>query len=92
MATDPSGNTNACTQLVIVRLTPGSIQASLLADNAITLSFDAIGNIACRIEASTNLVNWETLTNHLNPAGLVQFQDSRATNFPQRFYRAVWVP
>ena len=40
------------------------------------------------IEASTNLIDWLTLTNVvLNDVGL-RFVDSNATNYPLRFYRA----
>jgi hypothetical protein len=40
------------------------------------------------IEASTNLIDWLTLTNVvLNDVGL-RFVDSNGTNYPLRFYRA----
>jgi hypothetical protein len=39
------------------------------------------------IEASTNLVNWVTLTNVVLPTSVWQFIDT-STNFNQRFYRA----
>ena len=38
------------------------------------------------------MVEWETLTNYAEPAGPVECRDLSATNFPQRFYRAVWEP
>ena len=44
------------------------------------------------MEASTNMVEWETLTNYAEPAGPVEYLDQCSTNFPQRFYRAVWAP
>jgi hypothetical protein len=40
------------------------------------------------ISASTNLLDWLTLTNLLTPGGVFQFADPTARNFPQRFYRA----
>jgi hypothetical protein len=65
---------------------------SLLPDKNIALSFNAITNYAVRIEASTNLHAWETLTNYVAPEGVIQFFDPQATHYPQRYYRAVWTP
>lgn len=45
-----------------------------------------------RLEASTNLATWVSLTNVLNATGTVQFIDVNASKFPSRFYRAVWPP
>ena len=64
----------------------------MLPDHNVGLSFNAISNLAFRLEASTNLLAWETLTNYADPAGPVEYVDRCATNFPQRFYRAVWAP
>jgi hypothetical protein len=43
-------------------------------------------------DASTDLLAWAVFTNLPNPNGALQFIDLEATNFSQRFYRAVWVP
>ena len=44
-----------------------------------------------RIDASTNLSNWQPfLTNTADSSGTIQCTDLLATNFLQRFYRAVW--
>jgi len=56
------------------------------------LSLTAASNLTYRIDASTNLSTWAVLTNLPNPSGTIQFIDLAATNFPQRFYRAVWAP
>jgi len=40
------------------------------------------------IEASTNLVDWIALTTLSNVNGQVQFVDTNAYRYPQRFYRA----
>jgi alpha-tubulin suppressor-like RCC1 family protein len=43
--------------------------------------------------ATTNLVDWDLLTNTLTPInGLLLLQDPAATNFPQRFYRILEQP
>jgi hypothetical protein len=44
---------------------------------------------SCRIQASTDLANWLTLTNMVCADGIGQFVDLSATNFSQRFYQAV---
>jgi hypothetical protein len=89
-ATDASGNTNSCAQLVVVRMTPGSLLARLLPDKNVALLVERTCDQPFSLEVSINLVDWETLTNYLDPAGTVACLDLCATNFPQRFYRAVW--
>ncbi len=44
------------------------------------------------IEASTNLINWVTLTNIVGAAGQVQVSDPAVNSLPQRFYRARFSP
>jgi hypothetical protein len=44
-----------------------------------------------QIEASTDLLNWTDLVTLTNTSGTVQFLDSAAATFPQRFYRASFV-
>jgi hypothetical protein len=44
------------------------------------------------VEASTNLVDWIPLGSVLNVNGRISFTDLTATNYNQRFYRAVLVP
>ncbi len=45
-----------------------------------------------RIEASIDQQHWLALTNIYNAAGTMVISDPEAANFPQRFYRAAWVP
>jgi uncharacterized repeat protein (TIGR03803 family) len=63
-----------------------------LPDKTLSLSISGSSNTTCRIDASTNLLNWVTLTNIVNLSGVVQFQDTLAPNFPRRFYRAFQAP
>jgi hypothetical protein len=56
------------------------------------LSLRGISNFNYRIDASTDLFNWGSLTSLPNPNGTIQFADPTSTNFPLRFYRAVWTP
>jgi hypothetical protein len=57
------------------------------------LTLTAPTNVIYRLEASSNLANWLTLTNYTNlPVTSVQYTDTPAPGFSTRFYRAVWVP
>ncbi len=42
-----------------------------------------------RVDASTNLQNWDPMTNALATNGSVQITDPAATNYERRYYRAV---
>jgi len=64
---------------------------ALLPNGTIQASING-GNLDYRVDASTDLVNWVTLTNFVNTASTVQFVDPYAANYPRRFYRTVWVP
>jgi len=44
---------------------------------------------AVRIQASTNLRDWTTLTTLPNLQGTFDYVDSEAASYPRRFYRAV---
>jgi hypothetical protein len=50
-------------------------------------------NVAYRLDASADLINWLTLTNFppLSATSL-QYTDTLAPGFPTRFYRTVWPP
>lgn len=40
------------------------------------------------VEASVDMINWETMALLINTNGSVRFFDNKSTNFSQRFYRA----
>ncbi len=83
--------TSAAASLIVVT-PPQFSSVSLLPDSNPQITFSAVSNVTYRIDASTNFINWETLTNLPNPAGMLQFIDLDATNYGNRFYRAVWTP
>jgi hypothetical protein len=57
------------------------------------LTLTAPTNVGYRLEASSNLANWLTLTNYTNlPATSIQYTDTPSPSVSTRFYRAVWVP
>jgi hypothetical protein len=41
------------------------------------------------IQGSTNLTDWETLTNLANPTGMIEFIDTIPAEAVQRYYRAL---
>jgi hypothetical protein len=50
-------------------------------------------NVAFRLEASSNLVDWLNITSYAGlPVSSVDYTDSASSNFSTRFYRASWVP
>ncbi len=58
-------------------------------NQAFRLAFTGATNVAYRVWASTNLMNWELLGPATTSApGQFLFLDLTATNWPQRFYRA----
>ncbi len=44
------------------------------------------------LQGSTNFVNWTSLITNSSASGLFEFTDSRSTNSPFRFYRALMLP
>jgi Beta-propeller repeat len=90
-----SGTGSADVYTLIKYITPGVQFTALdiLSNNACRLTISAPTNFNYRIEASTDLVSWSTLANISNLAnGSFQFDDNLASNFPHRYYRAVWLP
>jgi hypothetical protein len=78
-----------------VRVTPvppDLTAAHLLAGgHSFQFSLLTLSNTTWRIDASSNLLNWQPVfTNQAGTDGTLQFTDLLATNFPQRFYRAVY--
>jgi hypothetical protein len=60
-----------------------------LTSNGFELSLTGPAGLNYRVDASIDLVNWIVLTNFVSTGATMNFRDSAATNFSQRFYRAV---
>ena len=89
---DPTGNISATSSVSFY--STNAFLMRLGATRAITNSgFDLEVNVSkgmnCRLEVSTNLLHWSTLTNFVSTNTTMQFGDAAATNNNQRFYRGV---
>jgi hypothetical protein len=71
---------------------PALTAVQLLAgSHSFQFTVNTLSNTTWRIMASTNLLDWQPVfTNMAGTDGTLQFTDLLATNFPQRFYRAVY--
>jgi len=94
MATDNSHPPLTATNVLAIIISPPPPTLTALGasgTNGFRLTVNTVSNAAWRIDASTNLLNWQPLfTNPAGSAGAVQFTDRLATNFLQRFYRAAF--
>jgi hypothetical protein len=78
--------------LTAATLAPTFSSLALLPDHTLQLSLAGLSNFSYRIDGSTDLLHWGTLTNVPNPNGTLQLIDISATNYSHRFYRATWIP
>jgi hypothetical protein len=60
-----------------------------LKTNGLVFSLELSIGLNGRIQVSTNLKNWATLTNFVGTNSTITFRDPAATNSNRRFYRAV---
>jgi hypothetical protein len=90
--TNLAGSVTGSVATLTVVLPPHCTSIGLMLDSNPLLSFDTVSDLTYRIDASTDLVNWSALANVPGTNGTLRFIDMDATNYSQRFYRAVWVP
>jgi hypothetical protein len=68
---------------------PAVLVAASLPDSNIRLSVTGTTNANYNVQGSTNLFDWESLNTNSSP---FIYDDLTATNYLNRYYRAVWVP
>jgi len=56
------------------------------------VTFNTVPDSIVSIEASTNLMTWQTLVTTNSGAGSVSVIDQNAGIYPRRFYRSVQAP
>ncbi len=71
---------------------PAVLSASTLPDSNIRLTVTGTTNANYNVQGSANLYNWQSLNTNSSPTGTFTYDDLTATNYPNRFYRAIWVP
>jgi hypothetical protein len=71
---------------VMLRL--GLNAPSAFSTNGLGFNFQAPLGFSYVIQASTDLVNWQPFTNFIGTNAIMFFQDTSATGFSRRFYRA----
>jgi hypothetical protein len=88
-----NAGTNASRYIAVANLTPqsppiepGQMLISPLPDGNVQVSFLPLPDIFFNVSASTDLHTWTVLTNVTAGVGMVSFEDTQATNYPQRFY------
>jgi hypothetical protein len=82
-------------KVIVTPSPPVLIVSNLLtSSHSFQFSFHTLSNTTWRIDAATNLnaaTNWLPIfTNTADTSGTLQFTDLLATNYPWRFYRAVF--
>jgi len=60
-----------------------------LATNGLNFALQVSPGLNGHVQVSTDLVNWVALTNFVGTNATLNFRDAAATNFNNRFYRAV---
>ena len=81
---------NSADGLRVYWFSSGILSLEVIVTNGLPrISLSGLPGDVCRILASPNLVDWQTIATILNASGTVQFTDTDATNFSSRFYRMV---
>ena len=93
---DPSAANNngsaAAAKVATVVYPRPTMSGQRQAGGGFQLQFATIPGTTVAIEASTNLVDWQTLVTTNSGSGTVGFLDQTAAGFAQRFYRSRQVP
>jgi hypothetical protein len=56
------------------------------------LAFSGVAGESYMLQASSDLVSWDSISTNVAPANVFSFIDSNSTNFPVRFYRVIELP
>jgi uncharacterized repeat protein (TIGR03803 family) len=93
-AIDFGGNFSTTNSLSVLSSNTFELQlafsaAQPLSGNGLTFNLEISPGLSGHIQASTNLLDWITLTNFVGTGTNLLFNDQTATNYDSRFYRAV---
>jgi hypothetical protein len=93
-AVDPGGNVSPDVSVSFVSSNAFKLELAFtmvqpLMTNGLNFNLQISPGLNGHIQVSTNLLDWTTLTNFVRTNASINFLDTAATNFDQRFYRAV---
>jgi len=88
-AMDLAGNLSATNSVSFYSSNAFKLLLGVTAGEALGFNLQISPGLNGRIEASTDLVSWVTLTNFVGTNTVINFRDAAVTNLNQRFYRAV---
>lgn len=93
-AVDTSGNFSLTNSVSIVSSNSFALSLAFttvqpLATNGLNFALQVSPGLNGHIQVSTNLINWVILTNFIGTNSTIYFRDPAATNFNDRYYRAV---
>jgi hypothetical protein len=85
------GSVTSSNAVLSVYASAAAMLDAFLLSGGNTVQFEVTGvpGFNYAVQASTNLVDWETLITNASP---FDFLDTDITNFPVRFYRAIYLP
>jgi uncharacterized repeat protein (TIGR03803 family) len=92
VVTNAAGSVTSRVAVLTVTSVPGPALVTSTPGLELQLALPAVSGGSWRIEASPDLKSWSVLTNETATGGELQFADPEATNWVQRYFRAVWQP
>ena len=93
-AVNLGGNYSATNSVSFVSSNSFKLQLAItnpvpLKTNGLVFILELSTGLNGHIQVSTNLTSWATLTNFVGTNSTINFRDAAATNYSERFYRAV---
>ena len=90
-ATNTSGSVTSAVAVLTVLTSEATLSSPIYTNNQFKLTVSQATNLTYIVQANTNLstTNWISLTTNVAPFA---FTDTQASNYSQRFYRALYKP
>lgn len=91
VASNTSGSATSAVAVLTVATSQATLSSPAYTNNQFTLTVSLVSNLTYIVQAKTNVsaTNWTALATNVGP---FTFTDTQASNYPQRFYRAVYKP
>ncbi|PYJ80629.1 MAG: hypothetical protein DME22_23770, partial [Verrucomicrobia bacterium] len=88
VASNSAGSTTSATAVLTVYNTAAAtLSSSAYSNNQFQFSLTGVPGYTYIVQASTNLTSWISVKTNTSP---FTFTDTQATNYPYRFYRAIY--